>query len=196
MKNWMKLSMLAAVLALFGLMALGTPAFAQGPVQTPPAGAQGTAPGYGMGGVGLGMGGPQNSLVAIAAKVLGLSQADLVAELNKGQTIAEVAKAKNISTDKIVAEFLAQHKATLDAAVKAGRITQAQADAQLDTIKTNVTTQLTSKWEPRGYGRGMGRGQGMGAGFVDADKDGICDLYQTNGQTGQTQPMGRGRWNR
>ena len=29
MKNWMKLSMLAAVLALFGLMALGTPAFAQ-----------------------------------------------------------------------------------------------------------------------------------------------------------------------
>lgn len=192
MKNWMKLTTLAAVLALFGLFAFGAPAFAQGPVQTPPAGAQGSAPGYGMG-----MGGPQYSLVAIAAKVLGLSQADLVAELNAGKTIADVAKAKGISTDKIVAEFLAQHKATLDAAVKAGRITQAQADEYLKTAEANVKTQLTSKWEPRGYGRGMGRGQGMGAGFVDADKDGICDLYDSNGTTGQpAQPMGRGRWNR
>ncbi len=194
MNRWLKLGTLAAVLAIVGLMALGTAVFAQGPApQTTPAYGQGQGMGYGMG-MGAGRmggswGGPQNSLVAVAAKVLGLSQTDLVAQLNSGKTIADVAKEKGVSTDKIVEDFLAARAAALKSAVDAGRITQAQADTMLATMKTNVNTQLTSKWTPRG--------PGMGTGFVDANGDGICDNYNTNHPAGTTGGPGRGgRWNR
>ncbi len=195
MKKWLKLGMLAAVLALVGLVALGTAAFAQGPApQTTPSA---TAPGYGMGyGMGPGVGrmggawgGPQNSLVAVAARVLGVDQATLVTTLNGGKTIAAVAKEKGISTDKIVDEFLAPRIMALKSSVDAKRITQAQADAMLATMKPNVTSQLSSKWAPRG--------PGMGTGFVDANGDGICDNYNTNHTAGTMGGFGRGgRWNR
>ncbi len=190
MDKWLRFGTLAAVLAVAGLIALGTTAFAQGPAPraTPPA----TAQGYGLGnGMGLGgrMGGPQNSLVAVAAKVLGLTQADLVAQLNNGKTIADVAKDKGISTDKIVDEFLAPRAEALKAAVEAGRITQAQADTMLATMRANVTAQLSEKWTPRG--------PGLGTGFVDANGDGVCDNYDANHPAGQVGGMGpRGRWNR
>ncbi len=195
MNKWLKLGMLAAVLALVGLVALGTAAFAQGPApQTTPSA---TAPGYGMGyGMGPGLsrmggawGGPQNSLVAVAARVLGVDQATLVTTLNGGKTIAAVAKEKGVSTDKIVDEFLAPRVAALKSAVDAKRISKAQADSMLATIKTNVIAQLNNKWTPRG--------PGMGTGFVDANGDGICDNYGTNHPVGQPGMTGvRGRWSR
>ncbi len=136
-------------------------------------------------------GGPQNSLVAVAAKVLGLSQTDLVAALNGGKTIADVAKDKGIATDKIVEEFLAPRVQALKSVVDAKRLTQAQADQWLATIKTHVTAQLSSKWTPRG--------PGMGAGFVDANNDGICDVCGQTLGSAQNQFGGRGmrgRWTR
>ncbi len=195
MNKWLKLGTMAAVLAIASLMVLGTAAFAQGPTpQTTPVYGQGLHMGYGMG-MGAGQmggsswGGPRNSLVAVGAKVLGLSQTDLVAELNSGKTIADVAKDKGISTDTIVNEFLAARAATLKSAVDAGRITQPQADTVLATMRTNVTAQLTNKWTPRGPGQGTG--------FVDANGDGICDNYGTNHPAGTTGGLGnRGRWNR
>ncbi len=188
MSKWLKIGTLAAALAVVALMVLGTAAFAQGPTpQTTPGNSQGYGMGYGMGFGRMGMGGSQNSLVAVAAKVLGIDQTALVTTLNSGKTIADVAKEKGISTDKIVDEFLAPRIAALKSSVDAKRITQAQADSMLATMKTNVTAQLTAKWTPRG--------PGMGTGFVDANGDGICDNYDTNHPAGQTGPMGRGgRW--
>ncbi len=188
MNKWMKIGTLAAALAIVALMALGTAAFAQGPTPqtTPPA----YGPGYGMG-LGTGMrgawGGQQASLVAAAAKVLGIDQTALVTTLNGGKTIADVAKEKGVSTDKIVDEFLAPRIAALKTSVDAKRITQAQADAMIATMKENVTTQLTSKWTPRG--------PGMATGFVDANGDGVCDNYGTNHPAGQFGGIGP-RWNR
>ncbi len=186
MKSWWKIGTLAAALAVIGLLAFGTAAFAQGPTpsDTPQPG-YGYGMGFGMGRMG-GIGGPQNSLVAVAGKVLNMSQTDLVAALNNGKTIADVAKEKGISTDKIVGEFLANRSTSLKTLVDAKRITQAQADSWLATMKTNVTAQLTAKFTPRGYG--------MGAGFVDANHEGICDLC--GAQAGQGGPgFGmRGRW--
>ncbi len=198
MSKWLKIGTLAAALAVFALMAFGAAAFAQGPnPQTTPSA---TNPGYGMGyGMGGGMmgggrmgggawGGQQNSLVAVAAKVLGLDQTAFVTTLNSGKTIADVAKEKGISTDKIVDEFLAPRVAALKSSVDAKRITQAQADASLAAMKANITTQLSNKWTPRGPGQGTG--------FVDANGDGQCDNYGTNHPAGQPMGMGRGRWNR
>jgi hypothetical protein len=190
MNKWLKIGTLATVAAVAALLSLGSvAAFAQGPTTgTPPAYGRGLGMGPGFGGR---FGGPQNSLVAVAAKELGMDQTALVAELNAGKTLAEVAKAKNVATDKIVNAFVASRAQALQAAVTAKQITQAQADATLAAMKAHAQTQLTSKYTPQGYGAGLG--------FVDANKDGICDNYATMGAT--SRPAGqlsgpRGRWAR
>lgn len=194
MKKLLVIGSVAALVAVIGVAMLGgAVAFAQGPTPaTPPA--YGRAFGMGMGG----FGGPQNSLVAVAAKVLGIDQTALVTELNAGKTIADVAKAKNVSVDKIVSAFVDARAAALKAAVDAKSITQAQADSTLAAIKAQAQKDVAAKLTPHTYG--AGRSYGMGQGFVDANKDGICDNCGANPPAGQMQPGQfngpRGRWNR
>ncbi len=193
MNKWIKLGTVATLVAVVALMALGAgAAFAQGPTTTPP-----------LAGLGLRLGGPQNSLVAIAAKTLGIEVTALVTELNSGKTSADVAKAKNVAVSKIVDAMVANRTAALKAAVDAKRITQAQMDAELKVMQDNIIAQINNKWSPRGNGQGlgMGRGYGMGQGFVDANKDGICDHCGAGQPTTPSRPtgqpfMGRGRWSR
>jgi hypothetical protein len=177
--KWTKYGLLA-VAFLVGLLALGTVVSAQGPGQGPQPSDRGRGP-WGMGG----FGGPQNSLVAVAAQVLGIDQPTLVATLNSGKTIADVAKDKGVALDKIVDAFVAERAEALKSAVAAGRLTQAQADAWLSTMKTNVTAQLNEKFTPRGFGMGMG--------FADEDHDGVCDHC---GMGMNQSRMPRGRWSR
>ena len=185
MSKWLKFGMMATLVAVVALMALGVgAAFAQGPTGS-------------QAGLGLHLGGPQNSLVAIVANKLGIDRTALVAELGSGKTIADVLKAKNVTVQSIVDAMVANRTALLKPAVDAKRITQAQMDAELAQIKTNVTTQINNKFTPRGYGMGGGRGMGagMGAGIVDTNKDGVCDNCGANRTAGQ--PFGPGgRWNR
>jgi len=61
-----------------------------------------------------------------AAKYLGLTEAKLRTELESGKTLAQVAKAQSKSVDGLIAALKADAKQKLDAAVKAGRLTQAQ----------------------------------------------------------------------
>ena len=183
--KWTKYGLLA-VLFLVGLFVLGTVASAQGPGQGPQPNGPGRGPRgmNGMGGMG-GMGGPQNSLVAVAAEVLGMDQPTLVAALNSGKTIADVAKDKGVALDKIVDTFVGQRAEALKSAVAAGRLTQAQADAWLATMKANVTSRLNEKFTSGGYGMGMG--------FADEDHDGVCDHC---GMGMNQSRMPHGRWSR
>lgn len=109
----------------------------------------------------------QNSLIVLAAKALGMEQTELVAALNSGKTIAEVAKSKNVALEKVVDAIVADRAANLKSAVTAGRITQAQADAALALMKTNITARLNAKLTPQG--------PGLGLGFTDKNGDGKCD---------------------
>lgn len=147
MKTWIKFGTIAALVLVVSLM-VSASAFAQVP------NAGGGPDGRGRGG--MGMGGPENSLVATAAQVLGLTQTDLVTTLNTGKTIADVAKDKGVALDKIVDAAIAVRKTALDQAVTSGRMTQAQADTQLAAMKTSVTAQLSAAFQPRGYGDGTG----------------------------------------
>lgn len=74
-----------------------------------------------------------------AASYLGVTEAELRTQLAGGKTLAEVAKAKGKSVDGLVSALVADEKKELDAAVKAGRITQAQADAFLANAKERFT---------------------------------------------------------
>lgn len=130
-----------------------------------------------MGGVvGGGFSAPQNSLIDIAAKDLNLTVTDLFTELQKGKSIADVAKEKNVSTDKIVEDYVAARTQTLKAAVDAKQITQAQSDAMLALTKANAAQALTRTHTVGSFGPGM-MGQNWNGGQV---------------LPGQTLPGGRG----
>jgi len=166
-------------------------------------GSGGTGPGYGIAARGA-WGGPESSLVAVAAQVLGMDQADLVAELQTGLTIADVATANSVDLQDIVDAYLAPRADTLAQAVEAGRITQDQADAMLAEMAAEISANLQEPWEAQGYGNCDGNctgtpGQGGGAGtnWADADGDGTCDNYGGGGMHMGTGRMGGargGRW--
>jgi hypothetical protein len=78
------------------------------------------------GGHGRGLHGPVS--LAAAATYLGLTDAELRTELASGKTLAQIAKAKDKSVDGLKQALAAETKKELDAAVKAGRLTRAQAD--------------------------------------------------------------------
>ncbi len=60
-----------------------------------------------------------------------MTEAQLRTELMNGKTLAQVAKDKGKSVDGLVNALVADAKTRIDAAVKAGRLTQAQADQVL-----------------------------------------------------------------
>jgi len=96
------------------------------------------------GGFGLTRGIP----LSVAAEALGMTSSDLLAELRQGKSIADVAKEKDVSLDKVREAVVNAVKRDLDAAVSAGRITQARADAMLETLKANLPLLLQLKRVP------------------------------------------------
>lgn len=177
--NIKKFLTITAVLAILAATLPVDAAFAQGSSGiTPQAGSRGRG----------GWGGPQNSLMAVAAKTIGIDQIALAAELNTGKTIAAVAAAHGVAVSKIVDAFIAPHIVRWNQAVTAGTITQAQADTFLATLKTNVTTRLNTPFTPQGLG--------FGAGFVDANGDGVCDIGGRQPQSSMQGGGMRGRTNR
>ena len=113
----------------------------------------------GPGGPGMHRGGHLDA----AAAYLGVSQDALRAQLEDGKTLADVAKAtKSKSVDGLVAALVADEKEKLDAAVKAGRLTQAQADMILADAKARTTDLVNGTFSARPHGRFGGPGDGNG----------------------------------
>jgi hypothetical protein len=125
--------------------------------QPPMAGMGGRGGRGGMGGGG-GMGITQSH--DAAAKVLGMASDELYAAVQGGKSLADVAKDQKVSVDTLVKAMVADAEADLAAAVKAGTMTQAQAD----TIKSSLTERITNQVKGVRAGGGMGRGS-RGAGF-------------------------------
>jgi hypothetical protein len=72
------------------------------------------------------------------AELLGVTPAELAAQMNGGATLNELAAAKNVSTDRLVGTIVAPHKEMLDLQVKYGRLTALQAQQALDAITARV----------------------------------------------------------
>jgi hypothetical protein len=142
-----------------------------------------------MAGLGGRWGGSETSLVAVAAETLGLTRAELVAELQSGKTLAEVAAEHEVAVETIVDTFLAPRAERLAELVANGQLTQEQADTILATMRANVTARVSAEWSPRGPG------QGYGLGYTDADGDGVCDNCGSQGMGGRFNGGRMGRWN-
>jgi hypothetical protein len=89
--------------------------------------------------------------LAAAATYLGITQSALVTELQAGKTLAQVAEATSgKSTAGLIAALVAAEKNELAAAVKAGRLTQAQADQIASGLQARVTAHVNNTRPPHG----------------------------------------------
>jgi polyhydroxyalkanoate synthesis regulator phasin len=93
-----------------------------------------------------GHGGPHGIHAGLdaAAGYLGMTEAQLHTALENGKTLAQVAESKSKSVDGLVTAMVADEKAELAAAVKAGRLTQAQATAIQSELKARITDMVNN----------------------------------------------------
>lgn len=118
---------------------------------------KGPAGGSGMGGPGMGgpggdhhgQGGPGGpgrpggrEGLGAAAKALGMTEAELRTALEGGTSLADVAQAKGVPVQKVIDALVAEAKTRIAAAVKAGKITQAQADERLKDLTQHITDRV------------------------------------------------------
>jgi hypothetical protein len=109
--------------------------------------------GFGPGGHGPGGGAGHSDEFDAAASYLGLTAADLLTKVQAGQTLAQIAGATSGKTVAgLVAALVTAEKTELDAAVTAGRITQAQEDAILPTLTATFTAFVNGTGGPHGPG--------------------------------------------
>jgi lipoate-protein ligase A len=92
--------------------------------------------------------------------VLKLTEAELKTELQGGKSIKQVADAKNVNIDTVIAKMTAAVKAHLDAEVASGEHTQAEADAKLVEFQTRVTEMVNKTGLPQRGGKGDHGGRG------------------------------------
>ena len=83
-----------------------------------------------------------------------------------GTTLAAIAKAKGKTVDGLVAALVADEQKELDAAVQAGRLTDAQAKELLAGAKARFTAMVNGTGGP-----GFGHGGPGGPGFVPPGAD-------------------------
>ncbi len=95
------------------------------------------------------------------ANLSGTDLAMIASQRAAGQSYAAIAKAKGIATQTLLTEATRLETASLDAAVKAGTMTQAQRTERLSTMQTRLNEQLT---ETHAFGSGNGQGNGGGQG--------------------------------
>jgi polyhydroxyalkanoate synthesis regulator phasin len=87
-----------------------------------------------------------------AAKALGITVDELRTELQSGTTISELAKAHGIDVQKVIDTLVAEARTKLDAAVKAGKLTQEQADARLQQVTDRLNKVVDEKLPAIGKG--------------------------------------------
>jgi hypothetical protein len=129
--------------------------------------------GPGRGGFGFGRFGGASTLDPVA-KALGISNADLKADLAKGQSIADIAKAKKVDVGKVIDALVADATTRIDKAVTDKHLTKDEADKIKAGLRTEITD-LVNNGFPKGPkggfgfgGRGHGRGPGMGINDPDS----------------------------
>ena len=74
----------------------------------------------------------------MAARYLGMTRAQLVAQLRSGKSLAQVAQARNKSVSGLQNALVDAARKRLDTAVSRGRITKAQEQRRLAKLQTRI----------------------------------------------------------
>ena len=94
--------------------------------------------------------------LGVAADVIGISEADLLAALRDGATLAEVAEARSVDPQAVVEALVAAATEAIDAAVEAGDLDPDRAA----TLKDGLVDRITERVEEGGPGPGPGGSPG------------------------------------
>ena len=87
--------------------------------------------------------------MSVAAKAIGVSEADLLTSLQAGQTPAQLAQSKGVDPQKVIDALVVDAKTRAAAAVSAGKISQVEADEHLAHLTEKVTRFVTMPPPPR-----------------------------------------------
>jgi hypothetical protein len=96
-----------------------------------------------------------------AAKALGISTEELKTDLAKGQTIAQIAKSKNVDLNKAIDALVADASSRIDSAVKAGHLAQAQGDDLKTRLKAVIAMAVNNAFPKGPFGGHFGGGFGF-----------------------------------
>ena len=107
-------------------------------------------------GRGFGRGGGAPDMAEALAELSGSDASDIMAQHESGKTFAQIAKAEGVATDELLARATAIEKAELNAAVKAGTLTDAQRTEILSGLQAHLREELTEV-HTAGDGHGFGR---------------------------------------
>ena len=124
------------------------------------------------------------------AKVLGITVEELRTQQRAGKTLAQIAAAEGISKATLIDGLVKAAEAELAAAVKDGRLTQAQADEMKSGLRARITEKVDKVGPgPRGHG-GPGRhhhhGPPPGAPGDEAPSGTTAPSSTTSGADGST----------
>jgi hypothetical protein len=108
-------------------------------------------PFFGGPGFGFHHGGPPIAGLDAAAKYLGLTDEQLHTQLESGKTLAQIAKAQGKATSGLKQAMLDAAKQHLDADVKAGRLTQSQADRILSDLSSRLDNLIQNGFPSRDH---------------------------------------------
>jgi hypothetical protein len=100
-------------------------------------------PGFGFG-IGIGVPGTREFLDPVA-QALGITADELQDDLRNGQSIADVAKSKNVDLSTVADAVVQQAQSKLDEAVKDEKLTQEQADRVAAGLKERITDLLNGE---------------------------------------------------
>jgi hypothetical protein len=143
----------------FGLLVGSVVATGVNAQTTPAPGPRGTdfCSGPAMMGAGFGPGVAHDAVAA----ALGITSSELRDAQAAGKSVATIAQEQNVDLTQVVDAALAAHGSQLEAAVNAGAMTQAQADAMAAFMKTRIESAFQGSTAFGPHGVGMMNGHGM-----------------------------------
>ncbi|MED1796827.1 hypothetical protein P4V54_29670 [Brevibacillus nitrificans] len=109
-------------------------------------------------GKGFGFGGYDKNEELLS--LLKLDADKLSEQLKADKSLAAVAEAQGVAVDDVVALLVKQQEEKVAEAVKAGKLTQEQADQMNEKASERVKAMVESTHQERGHGKGMGFGIG------------------------------------
>jgi hypothetical protein len=171
--------------ATIGLF-LGVPGLSNARTPGPPPGPPpGPAPSPGARLRGPSAGPEFGALAGIVAKDLTMTPAELKAALRGGQSIAALAKSKNVDPQKIIDDLMAGVTTRIDAAVTAGKITTAQAAKMKARLTAGITAFVNGTMKGPGAFRHRFRGR-FGGPFRGPGRPGRGGRWPTSTATPAT----------
>lgn len=138
---------------------------------------------------------PGPAMLSPVSKLLGMTTDELVAQLQQGKTLLQIAQSKGVSQEQLVTTIIGPQQDYIQSLVKNGYITQQQADARLQSLKDSTLQAIQTPWTADGTpGQGYGPWNCPAYGLNDGD-----ETPPANGTQGTYRPgpgfggmMGRG----